>query len=244
MFMGECVKKREPVAGKRTIANLLVTALQPVGNTMYVWGGGWNEEDDGAGYEARKIGVSPRWKQFADQQTADYDFRKTRYQIHDGLDCSGYIGWVIYNVFEEYSGKKGYVMPAAYMAWEFAGMGWGCYTPAEYVTDWKAGDIMSAKGHVWMALGMCEDGSVLLLHSSPPGVSLCGTGSQAELLAEKYMCKYYPEWYERYPNCSRDVAYLKKSAQMRWNRGTLSDTEKLVEKNASEVLAWMFCEQK
>ena len=111
-----------------------------------------------------------------------------------------------------------------------------------------------------MSLGMCEDGSVLLLHSSPPGVSLCGAagtspcetagvsgvggnaGSQAELLAEKYMCKYYPEWYERYPDCSRSVAYLKKSAQMRWNRGTLSDTEKLTEKTASEVLAWLFGE--
>lgn len=260
--MEECVKKREPVAGKQTIANLLVTALQPVGNTMYVWGGGWNEEDEGAGYETRRIGVSPRWKQFADEQTADYDFKKTRYQIHDGLDCSGYIGWVIYNVFEECSVKKGYVMPAAYMAWEFAGMGWGRYTPAEYVTDWKAGDIMSAKGHVWMSLGMCEDGSVLLLHASPPGVSLCGTaemprlhttglsgvkdksGSQAELLAEQYMSKYYPKWYERYPNCSRDVAYLKKSSQMRWNRGTLSDAEKLTEKTASEVLAWLFDEKK
>ena len=153
-------------------------------------------------------------------------------------------------------------MPAAYMAWEFAGMGWGRYTPAEYVTDWKAGDIMSAKGHVWMSLGMCEDGSVLLLHASPPGVSLCGTaemprlhttglsgvkdksGSQAELLAEQYMRKYYPKWYERYPNCSRDVAYLKKSSQMRWNRGTLSDVEKLTEKTASEVLAWLFDEKK
>ena len=261
MFMKECVKKKEPVAGKQTIANLLVTALQPVGNTMYVWGGGWNEEDDGAGYETRRIGVSPRWKQFADRQTADYDFKKTRYQIHDGLDCSGYIGWIIYNVFEEYAGKKGYVMPAAYMAWEFAGMGWGRYTPAEHVTDWKAGDIMSAKGHVWMALGMCEDCSVLLLHASPPGVSLCGTAgsrrgkhsgisgdlkekSMAELLAENYMCKYYPEWYERYPNCSRDAAYLRKSAQMRWNRGTLSDAEKLTEKSASEVLAWLLNDKK
>ena len=274
--MGERVKQ------KRTIANLLLTALQPVGNTMYVWGGGWNEEDDGAGYEARKIGVSPRWKEFAAKQGADYDFKKTRYQIHDGLDCSGYVGWVIYNVFEDASGRAGYVMPASHMAWEFAGMGWGRYTPAEQVRDWKAGDIMSARGHVWIVLGMCEDGSVVLLHSSPPGVTLCGTAglpeagqlgagqleaernmrcrqrsghsavvgegrparpgekSMAELLAEKYMRKYYPEWYERFPECSKDVSYLKKSAQMRWNRATLCDKEGLTEKNAEEILAWLF----
>ncbi len=276
----EARKLRKPVAGKQTIANLLLTALQPVGNTMYVWGGGWNEEDDGAGYETRRIGVSPQWKQFADEQDADYDFKKTRYQIHDGLDCSGYVGWVIYNVFEDCSGRAGYVMPASYMAWEFAGMGWGRYTPAEQVRDWKAGDIMSAKGHVWIALGMCEDGSVLLLHASPPGVTLCGTpgGSQtlpgasaglpgakpraacpagayasyprpgeksmAELLAEQYMSKYYSGWYERYPECSRDVAYLKKSAQMRWNRATLCDKEGLTEKNAEEILSWLFGEHK
>ena len=207
--------KRIAVAGVRTISNLLVTALQPVGSTMYVWGGGWNEEDSGAGEETKRIGMSPRWNWFADKQDASYDFKKTRYQIHDGLDCSGYVGWVIYNVFEEYSGRAGYVMPASYMVWEFAGMGWGRYTPAEAVLDWKAGDIMGAKGHVWISLGMCEDGSVVLLHASPPGVSLCGTmsqvvekpgnvgqskdaqqpggKSQAVLLAEKYMSKYYPE---------------------------------------------------
>jgi len=238
-------KLRKPVAGKQSIANLLLTALQPVGNTMYVWGGGWNEEDDGAGYETRRIGVSPRWKQFAEEQGADYDFKNTRYQIHDGLDCSGYVGWVIYNVFEDCSGRAGYVMPASYMAWEFAGMGWGQYTPAEQVKDWKAGDIMSAKGHVWISMGMCEDGSVLLLHASPPGVILCGTAqtgikSIAVLLAEQYMSKYYPGWYERYPECGRDIAYLKKSARMRWNRATLSDNENLTLKSASEVMAWLF----
>ena len=257
--------KRIAVAGVRTISNLLVTALQPVGSTMYVWGGGWNEEDSGAGEETKRIGMSPRWKWFADKQDASYDFKKTRYQIHDGLDCSGYVGWVIYNVFEEYSGRAGYVMPASYMAWEFAGMGWGRYTPAEAVLDWKAGDIMGAKGHVWISLGMCEDGSVVLLHASPPGVSLCGTmsqvvekpgnvgqskdaqqpggKSQAVLLAEKYMSKYYPEWYARYPNCSRDAAYLKKSARMRWCRNVLADPDGLREMNAAEVLKWLFEEK-
>ena len=245
----ESETKRIAAAGVKTIGNLLLTAMQPVGNTMYVWGGGWNEEDSGAGEETKRIGVSPRWKWFADKQDADYDFKMTRYQIHDGLDCSGYVGWVVYNVFEQDSGRAGYVMPASYMAWEFAGMGWGRYTPAGEVQDWKAGDIMGAKGHVWISLGMCEDGSVVLLHASPPGVILCGTASgiggrlgsvnrvkdtnqpgrksQAVLLAEKYMSQYYPNWYAKYPGCSRDVAYLIKSARMRWCDNVLADPEKL-----------------
>ena len=62
-----------PKAGERSIANLLITALQPVGNTMYIWGGGWNEEDTAAGVEAVTIGVSPRWAEFAKQQNDAYD---------------------------------------------------------------------------------------------------------------------------------------------------------------------------
>ena len=240
---------KEIAAGKKSIGNLLLTALWPVGSTMYVWGGGWNEADDGAGTEAVSIGVSHRWIEFADHQDKDYDFEKTRYQIHDGLDCSGYIGWLLYNVFETESGNAGYVMPSARMAEDFANRGWGTYTPAEQVKDWKTGDIMSMQGHVWMAVGMCEDGSVLLLHASPPGVILCGTEaeqekkSQAIQLAETYMQKYYPNWSERFPRYSRPMTYLKKSGQMRWNKETLSDAEGLRGMNAAAVLAWLFGEK-
>ena len=78
--------------GKRTLYNLLLTAIEPLGHTMYVWGGGWNEEDTAAGEEARSIGESPRWKEFFEMQDSTYNYENTRYQIHDGLDCSGYVG--------------------------------------------------------------------------------------------------------------------------------------------------------
>lgn len=240
---------RKVIAGKRSIGNLLLTALCPLGNTMYVWGGGWNEADDGAGIESVSIGVSPRWKEFADEQDKDYDFERTRYQIHDGLDCSGYIGWLVYNVFETENEKAGYVMSSTGMAEEFADRGWGMYTPAEQVKDWKPGDIMSMPGHVWMVLGMCEDGSVLLFHASPPGVILCGTEtkqgdkSQAVCLAKNYMKKYHPDWYERFPQCSRPISYLERSGRMRWKEDILSDPERLREMDAPKVLAWLFGEK-
>ena len=53
---------------KRTLKNFLKTALMPVGKTMYVWGGGWNKEDTGAGIEAVSIGLSPNWEKFTRKQ--------------------------------------------------------------------------------------------------------------------------------------------------------------------------------
>ncbi|EET62769.1 hypothetical protein BRYFOR_05120 [Marvinbryantia formatexigens DSM 14469] len=196
----------------------LQIALQPVGSTMYVWGGGWNESDTGAGREACTIGVSPRWKTFASQQTASYDYRTTRYQIHDGLDCSGYVGWCIYNLMHmplsnynqhfmlshpestdtaqrcihvqntstpsvRGATPYGYVMPAHHMAANFAARGWGTFIPRNQIVNYRAGDIMSSPDHVWIAIGECSDGSVVLLHSSPPGVRLCGTPRPARVSA-------------------------------------------------------------
>ena len=109
----------------KTITNLIKTALQPVGQTMYVWGGGWNEEDTGSGIETRTLGLSPRWKNFYEQQTSSYDFQNTLYQIHDGLDCSGYIGWILYNVMETENEKDGYVTHAGKMIDDFVRRGWG-----------------------------------------------------------------------------------------------------------------------
>jgi len=243
------VQEMEPEAlevNKKSVLGFLQTALQPVGKTMYVWGGGWNEEDTAAGVEAVTLGVSLAWEEFAAKQDASYDYNKTRYQIHDGLDCSGYVGWAVYNVLETENGKEGYVLSSTKMAENFAERGLGEYLPVTEVSHWQAGDIVSMKGHVWIAVGMCKDGSVLLLHSSPPGVSFCGTKladdskSQAVILAETIMQTYYPEWYEKYPECARPYSYLKGVGMMRWNRETLNDEEGITECSAEEVISLLF----
>lgn len=232
--------------GKRSLLNLLLTAKIPLGHTMYVWGGGWNEADTGAGIEAVSIGESPRWRAFYEMQDSSYNYQNTRYQIHDGLDCSGYVGFVVYNVLESTSGNAGYVEKASGMAESFSSKGFGSYTPFYSVTDWKPGDIMSMKGHVWISLGMCDDGSVVLLHASPPGVLLCGTSrsdgsrSKAIALAESYMRTYYPDWYRKFPNCTRSASYLTSSSQMRWSPQVLSDEEGIRNMGAEEVLKRIF----
>lgn len=233
-----------------TLKKLLATGLQPVGRTMYVWGGGWNKADTGAGDAARRIGVSPKWEAFFRRQTSSYNYQNTRYQIEDGLDCSGYIGWCIYNILNTKDGKPGYVMPAQNMARSFASYGWGTYVPKSQVKDYKAGDIMSSSGHVWMVVGQCGDGSVVLLHSSPPGVQLAGTpasdgssDSRAAELAEYYMKKYYPQWYAKYPNCAKDAGYLTSYAQMRWDvsgEAVMTDPDHYRDKSADEILEDLF----
>lgn len=235
---------------KSTLKKLLLTGLEPVGTTMYVWGGGWNKADTGAGKEARSIGVSPQWEKFFKKQTSSYDYKKTRYQISNGLDCSGYIGWCVYNILNTTDGKAGYVMSSKKMAGNFASRGWGTYTAKKSVKNYRAGDIMSSGGHVWMVVGQCSDGSVVLLHSSPPGVQLAGTPSKkgkteskAVKLASSYMKKYYPEWYKKYPNCAKDTQYLTQYAQMRWNitgAAIMTDPDGYRNMSADKILKDLF----
>ena len=230
-----------------TIRDFLKHAIEPIGSTLYVYGGGWNDADDAAGTDACRIGVSPRWAEFAAQQDSSYDYSNYLYWVHDGLDCSGFVGWVVYNTFEDTSqANDGYVMLADRMARTYADYGWGTYTPVGLSEDWRAGDIMSMDDHVWIALGTCADGSVLFVHASPPAVSLCGTRlpdgsrSQAVALADQYMSEHYSVWYEKYPSVARNASYLTTSSRMRWNRTTLADPEGLTQKSAEEVVAALF----
>ena len=244
-----------PIQGRSTIKNLLRTAIAPIGSTMYVWGGGWNKADTGAGKEARRIGVSSSWRAFAKNKTARYNYRDYRYQIHNGLDCSGYVGWCVYNIRNVEDNRKGYVYSASKQAKKFADMGWGTYVERQKVTDHRAGDIMSSTcsccGHVYIVIGQCKDGSVVLVHSSPAGVQISGTAtpqgkvkSEAYQLAAKYMKRYYKSWYNRYPNVGKGNSYLTHYAQMRWKTVgadiVLSDPDGYQNMDAASVLKDLF----
>lgn len=209
-----------------SMATLFEIAMEPVGTTMYIWGGGWDSDNERAGKSATQLGLSSRWKEFADEQGADYDFEEHRYESENGLDCSGYIGWVIYNLFEKENGQDGYVTFSTTMAEDFASRGWGKLVKNPH--KFLPGDIVSMQGHVWLSLGTCEDGSVLLVHSSPPGVSVCGTAisdtqSIAATLAEEYMLEKHPDWQEKYPSREVPYTYLEEVVVFRWDEDTLED---------------------
>lgn len=223
-----------------TVEQLLQTALQPVGSTMYIWGGGWNEEDSAAGATSTQIGLSTQWAAFAREQKEDYDYTEHRFERENGLDCSGFVGWVIYNTFETQEGKEGYVTHSTDMAKNFAQRGWGRYL--ENSKEFLPGDIVSMEGHVWISLGTCADGSVLLVHSSPPGVSVCGTqlnGEESSIaieLATEFMTKHYPNWQEKYPQRGVSSEYLENISVMRWNSVTMTDAKKMQGLSGEEII--------
>jgi hypothetical protein len=231
------------IGERKTLKEFLKTALLPVGETMYIWGGGWNKEDTAAGPEALSIGVSPNWAEFASKQTASYNHRNYRYQIHTGLDCTGLIGWAIFNILPN---ETGYVFWSDFVAASLTDLGLGTFTGRTDVTARQAGDIMSTEGHAWIALGECSDKSVVILHASPPGVALWGTQagsakSEAVKLAERYMSQQYPAWYARFPECAKTgTSYLTKYDQFKWDPELLTDPDGYRQMSADELLADLF----
>ncbi|MBQ1546286.1 MAG: copper amine oxidase N-terminal domain-containing protein, partial [Clostridia bacterium] len=117
-------------------------------------------------------------------------------------------------------------------------------------------------GHVWISLGTCSDGSVVIAHSSPgdsrtgqPGggvqISAVGKSSECEAykLADKYMSEYYPEWYERYPVMLNDPdVYFdfedEDAGRFTWNinGSNFSDPENIAEMTPAQVLEFLFAD--
>lgn len=75
----------------RTIENLLNTALEPVGKTLYVVGGGWFKNKDESGNiktcGSTKIGLHPAWEEFYNSQDENYKWDDWNFQTQKGLDC-------------------------------------------------------------------------------------------------------------------------------------------------------------
>ena len=274
-------------AGVKTLKNYLKTALEPVGTTLYVYGAGWDWQDNLSSNQSMTIGLSQSWIDFFQQQDANYTYKNSADPAHSyyphnswnqyyyaGLDCSGYVGWVVYNVMHTQNSvntdNDGYVMSSTKMAKTFADKGWGTWT--RDIKSFKPGDIFSMSGHVWTVLGVCGDGSIVFLHSTPSdskagqgggGVQLSALNPnsdndkncEAYKLVTKYMTKYYPEWSTRYDAVLRSYdSYAapaigssfkeKWSGNFSWNLdGTgLTDPDGYANMSAAEILADLFGE--
>ena len=270
--------------GKRTLKNYLQTAMNPVGTALYVYGGSWDWQDVNSSNQALTIGLPQSWIDFFQQQDANYTYKNSADPAHSyyphnswnqyyyaGVDCSAYIGWTVYNVMHTESTTNdlsdGYVMSAVKMAKTFADKGWGTWT--RDIKSFKPGDIFSMSGHVWTVLGVCDDGSIVFLHSMPSD-SKAGQGGGVQLsalnpnsdndknceaykLVTKYMTKYYPEWSTRYDAVLRSyISYATPatgtkyketwSGNFSWNLdGTgLTDPDGYADMSAAEILADLF----
>ena len=277
------------VPGERTLKNFLATAFMPVGTTLYVYGGGWDWQDAGSAIQTRTIGVSEDWVRFFRAQDANYTFRDKdgnedlkdpmnsyypyggyNEYYYAGLDCSGYVGGTIYNVMNTENGLDGCVMGSTKTAKKFADNGWGEWTqdfarPVDYAgSDFHPGDVFSISGHVWMCVGTCDDGSLLILHSTAadsrtgqpgggPELSAVGEDENCEAyqLADQYMSEYFPEWYERYPVALKDYEQYtsvenENAGKFSWNltgeNGGLNDPDHYSDMTSEEILEDLFGE--
>ena len=271
--------------GKRTLKNYLQTAMNPVGTALYVYGGSWDWQDVNSSNQALTIGLPQSWIDFFQQQDANYTYMNDDDPAHSyyphnswnqyyyaGVDCSAYIGWTVYNVMHTESTTNdlsdGYVMSAVKMAKTFAEKGWGTWT--RDIKSFKPGDIFSMSGHVWTVLGVCDDGSIVFLHSTPSdskagqgggGVQLSALNPnsdddkncEAYKLVTKYMTKYYPEWSDRYDAVLRSyISYATPatgteyketwSGNFSWNLDSsgLTDPDGYADMSAAEILADLF----
>lgn len=231
-----------------TLKLFIQKALIPVGHTMYVYGGGWNEEDTLAGIEATSIGEASAWRKFFATQGTHYNFRNFMHCSSLGLDCTGYIGWAIYNLFNTQNNLDGYVFESRVLGYRLEEMGLGSVTEAQNVTNHRCGDIFFSPvhRHAYIALGEFCDKSVALLHSSPPGVMLSGTpspygikSSLAQKCAKRFMQKKHPEWTVKFPCCDRGMDYLQGYHRFRFFKVVVSDPEGICTYTPQEILSYI-----
>lgn len=279
------------IPGEKTLTNFLKTSLMPMGVTLYISGGGWNWQNTAPSIQARSIGIADSWVRFFREQDVNYTFRdvdnspakrdpRTSYfpfgDYHEyyyaGLDCSGFVNWAVYNTFETEDGNPGYAWKSTTMAKQFSQYGWGTYTQdvkepsAESQYVFKPGDIMSMSGHVYISLGTCSDGSILIVHSTSSVYSRTGqpggglalgvvsftTDCEAYRLADEYMSKYYPEWYDRYsiqlsnPDSFCYITGEDEAGLFRWDTTSskgLSDPDHIQDMTPEEVLKFCYGEK-
>ena len=250
------------IPGERTVRNFLLNALMPVGRTLYVYGGGWNWQDTGASELCRSAALPDVWQRFFQSQTGHYNYKNPspaesfypfggwNEYYYAGLDCSGYVGWAVYRTLNAADGGERYVCSASRQASELAARGLG--TVRQSTADLRPGDIVSISGHVWICLGRCSDGSVVILHSTPSpsrtgekggGVQLGAIGGstscEAYRLADQYLSRYYPAWYERYaPSLKSPGSYLSANGVFTWS--ALTDPDGVKNMQAPEVLRLLF----
>ena len=229
---------------ERTVKNYLVNAMQPVGRTLYIWGGGHGLKD------ATRKGISTAWTQFFNSQNSSYNYKLHNYNDLSeknrakGLDCSGYVGWSTYQVMGIHS-----TVVSGEIGGLYKGRGWGNVYNQNYLnkTGYKLypGDIGFDSEHTWIVLGQCSDKSAVILHSTPnAGVQISGTptpegnySSQAVALAKKYMQRFpgYQKMGAEFYHTSAGN-YVRRGNYFRWNDNILRDVNGYKYKTADQIL--------
>ena len=283
----------KPIPGLKTIKNYIGTALSAVGSSLYIFGGTWNWQSNDNSLLSSHIGIPQSWIDFFNIHDASYSYKEYVYKnksvinkklsyypfnkintyYYAGVDCSAFMGWVLYNILHTKSNLQHKTTISSLITSDYLSKGWGktltayeLKKPKNYKnSQYKVGDIVSTKGHCWICLGTCNDGSIIFVHSSPgkesrlgelyrgsgPQISAIGNNDQCDAykLADYYMKKYYPKWYKRYKIylvSYEDYTNFANSqnALFRWDTSGsfMSDPENYQNKKPEEILKDIFNE--
>ena len=174
------------VPGRRTIKNYLQHALSAMGRVTYMYGGG---QGNGPNYVIGFDKLLPTYKDYHDRNIEN----KEKFKNNRGLDCCGYVKWIVYNTFHTEEGKHdtdGGVASGYDNSLANKGYGKIVYKDKNWSSvDLKPGDIVSSGPHIWTIIGKSENGGYVMIHSSQTGelVRLGGTsGTGAVNTAKKY----------------------------------------------------------
>lgn len=284
-----------PIPGLKTIKNYIMTALSAVGTSLYVFGGTWNWQGNGNSLLSSHIGIPQSWidffnihnasysykeyiyknKSIIDKRKSYYPFNKINTYYYAGVDCSAFMGWVLYNILHKKSNLSHKTTISSLITSDYLSKGWGTTLTSSEIkkpinyknSQYKVGDVISIKGHCWICLGTCKDGSIIFVHSScgkesrlgelykgsGPQISAIGNNDKCDAykLADYYMQKYYPKWYKRYKIYL--VSYEdytnfadKQNALFRWDTSGkfMSDPENYQNKKPEEILQDIFNKEK
>lgn len=180
--------------GRRTLTNFMATAFSCMGRVTYVLGGGHSPS-----LISTHIGLdSTVLDTYEYLYTNDLMNSNSCYKSgsDEGLDCSGYVSYVINNtMFNETSGEclQGPCTPG--VGKEAAAKGWGSIVKTTEVKadDLQPGDIIEfgtnyGNGHIVIVVGKTSSGDTVIIHAPQGGcnVELAGIGSEAVDTAYKY----------------------------------------------------------
>lgn len=211
-----CKKELVEVPTKPTIKEFLSHSIEPLGTTLYIFGGGWDYDENTGDEYSKSIGVSPTWKEFFESQnewfvyknskkknTSYFPFDGKNKHHEKGLDCTGFLGWLFYNTFEKEGSNKNYVYNTAKWLDTFTNdynLGTKEVPEGTYLEKSKSmtpSDIVIIDGHAYIVIGRCDDDSIVILHSTVTNSITGAFGGGLQLSAinihksENKNCKAY-----------------------------------------------------
>ena len=158
--------------------------------------------------------------------------------------CSGLVSWAVYNTYNTKSNQKetAYSSTSTGFPAYLTNKGFGSHGKVSGGT-FTPGDVVSMTGHVWVVLGMCSDGSLVIVHATPPVVQISdtvntagSTNSEAVKLAKAYMKKYYSDAAGKYNLCIASKAYVNNVDRFHWSSSSMRDPDGLRNMTAAQVL--------